>query len=127
MKVWSKLLSFLKPQKISNKDVDLSDDNIFNRELKSIRKLKIEPFYAETGLIHTGSAKQIAEKRLCDTFCDGKTCDCCGRKLSPLAFETLCPECIRRMEKDSLYEGIFNTNNEKQAKLNKVWFVEQKI
>ena len=62
MKVWSKLLSFLKPQKISNKDVDLSDDNIFNRELKSIRKLKIEPFYAETGLIHTGSAKQIAEK-----------------------------------------------------------------
>ena len=43
MKVWSKLLSFLKPQKISNKDVDLSDDNIFNRELKSIRKLKIEP------------------------------------------------------------------------------------
>ena len=127
MKIWFNLLKKIKPQLISNRDVDLSEDRIFDREIKGIKQIGNSPYYQETGLVHTGPVKTIKEKSFCDSFCDGKTCDCCGRPISPLSFETLCPECITRMIKDDLYEGIFSTNREKQTILNKVWFIEQKI
>lgn len=127
MKIWFNLINKRKLQPISNHDVDLSDDRVFEQGIRGIKQVGNNFYYQETGLVHTGSVKTIKEKSFCDSFCDGKTCDCCGRSISPLSFETLCSECIARMAKDDLYEGVFVTNKEKQAILNKVWFIEQKI
>ena len=121
------MIRFGKKQKISNKDVDLSNDNIFSRNIVGIKSLSSDKKYTKTGIMHTGSAKDIKNAYFYNSFCDGKTCDCCGNWISPFSFDTLCEKCTERINRDFIYEKVFESNREKQEKLNKVWFLEQKI
>ncbi|WP_286077306.1 hypothetical protein [Thomasclavelia cocleata] len=117
----------IKPKSITNKDVDLSDDLIFDREIKGIKQIGEEPTLSETGCIHVGTGIIIRQKEFSEIFCKGIQCDCCGEIISPLSFSTLCDKCNKRMEKDLLYDKIFESQKNKQAILDKVWFVKQNI
>ena len=62
-------------------------------------------------LSYTGTGAEIEAKKKADEFCDGKTCDCCGAKLSPFSFNTLCDDCEERMRCDLFYKQ-FSTSIE---------------
>lgn len=114
-------------KRVTNKDVDLSDDLIFDREIKGIKQIGQETQLTETGCIHIGTGREIRQKEFSEIFCRGIRCDCCGNSISPFSFNTLCEKCQERMDKDMLYSKIFETDREKQNVLDKVWFVKQNI
>lgn len=47
----------------------------------------------DSGGVLQGDAYDRKHKLKCNEFCDGKTCDCCGRKLWIYDGDTLCDSC----------------------------------
>ena len=70
--------------------------------LKEFTELHTETDLEKESLIPTGSVKDIRfHNQYVKGFCDGETCDCCGK---PLRFnilrKTLCKKCNEQLRKD---------------------------
>ncbi len=103
-----------------NSDVDLTKDRVFDKHVRTIRpvSISIREIYSQPGIVYTGDIETINAKKLAETFSDQKTCDRCGKILSPFGFSTLCPECEFLMN---------NSTPEKRIKVpepEKPWFLE---
>lgn len=86
-------------------DVDLTKKKILSKgkEMSSILIKRLEDVYvdhySQTGIIDTGDIKTIESKKFYNTFCDGLTCDRCGRKIYAWEQDTICQNCNIQMDK----------------------------
>lgn len=94
-------------------DLDLTKDRVFDKRVRTLRSvdISVKEHYSQPGFVYTGTGAEIEVKKKADEFCDGKTCDCCGAKLSPFSFNTLCDDCEERMRRDLFYKQ-FSTSVE---------------
>lgn len=91
-------------------DVDLTKDRVFDKNVREIQSVSISvrEEISQPGMVFTGTGQYIEDKIKALSFCDGKTCDRCGKDISPFSSDTLCDECVEIMRRDALYKELFH-------------------
>lgn len=75
---------------------------------------------------YSGSVDKYDSYLLLKTFCDGKTCDCCGKELTVFdKGDTLCRECYNRcFDKQEKIKNFFATDISSKYR---EYFIKEKI
>jgi hypothetical protein len=102
-------------------DVDLTGMRILGwRKKTSEEQIKTPSvFHKQTGYMLTGDYNERCFKKANLEFGKGNICDMCGKELLPYNDKYLCPNCEKQLQE------TIHSNKETNAKLAKVWFVNQ--
>lgn len=105
-------------------DVDLTNNKILKTRKQKIKCLEPREMFSQKGFVDTGNAKLISIKKACKTFCDGDTCDRCGRRIPKYKESTLCDKCTEDLfstDPKNVWDKNKKTIN--QLEKDRVWFL----